>query len=191
MRKIRILHVLNWLAQGGVEVYLMNMIRTYDRSRYQMDFCCKGKAEGEMAEEARSLGSEILMCRMNSDQVRFIHRFAKLLKSNKYDIVNSHLCEYSGPVVYAAHLAKVPVRISSYHSLALRPGTSNILTKRPLLKPFVLCYMSVCYKLALRYSTAITGCSQTSIESHFPNRDPRDKRFKVMNYGIDVVLKKG
>lgn len=183
--KIRVLHIVDNLDQGGIESYLMSIIRIYDRQRFQMDFCYKGKREGIMAQEARCLGSNITACPMTFGQVRFIRRFVKLLKTENYDIVNSHVCELSGSVVYAAALANVPVKISSYHNTA-NTSMEGLVKKLPFLKPIRNYYMGVCHRAVLKYSNGITGCSTAALNAYFPERQQNDRRFRVIHYGVDL-----
>lgn len=183
--KIKILHIVNWLNRGGIESYLMNIIRTYDRDKFQMDFCCKGKALGEMTDEARTMGSKVFSCPMGLNLLAFIRRLVRLLRQNKYDIVNCHVAELSGPIVFAAHLAGIPVKVSSYHNIE-STSAERIVKKFPFLKLFRSICLTVFHYAVLKYSTAITGCSEGALDAYFPAREVNDKRFKVIYYGIEL-----
>ena len=59
-RPIRILHVLGCMDRGGVETWLMQILRHIDRSRFQMDFLVHTARPGAYDEEIESLGSRVI-----------------------------------------------------------------------------------------------------------------------------------
>ncbi len=184
LNKIRVLHVVNWLNRGGIESYLLNIIRNYDKSRFQMDFCCRGKSLGEMTDEVVSLGSQVLHCRMGINLPKFINNFQKLLCENSYDIVNSHACDLSAPILYSARKAGVKILVSSYHNIE-NTSAEAIVKKMPFLRPFRNFLISFFHQKVIEYSTVITGCSGASLDAHFYNRDIHNPKFRVMYYGVE------
>lgn len=56
---MKVLHMITSLNKGGIEVWLMNMLKNISRDECQMDFCCKGASLGEMASEAEALGANL------------------------------------------------------------------------------------------------------------------------------------
>ena len=54
---MRILHVLGKLDRGGVETWLVQVLRHIDRKKYQMDFLVHTTDPGAYDEEVRALGS--------------------------------------------------------------------------------------------------------------------------------------
>ena len=38
----KVLNLVNWLVRGGIETWLLRMLRAVDRAQCQMDVCCKG-----------------------------------------------------------------------------------------------------------------------------------------------------
>ena len=61
-RPIRILHIVGGMNRGGVETWLMHVLRHIDRERYQMDFLVQKTAPGAYDDEIRALGSRIIAC---------------------------------------------------------------------------------------------------------------------------------
>lgn len=114
---IRILHVLNWLVRGGFQTLLLRVLRDCDRSRFHMDVCCAGEREGDLADEARSYGAKIHMCRRSADLFSFSRRLARLLGKHCYQKVHSHFAVSGGAILRGARLAGVPVRVLHVHSV--------------------------------------------------------------------------
>ena len=104
---IRVLHVIAWLNRGGIETWLMNMLRAADRGEVAMDFLCQGPGEGATAGEARELGATVAWMRLGLRPWRFIRRAADLMR-DRYDVVHAHLGPGSGPALDAAARAGVP-----------------------------------------------------------------------------------
>jgi glycosyltransferase involved in cell wall biosynthesis len=114
---IRVLHVINWFELGGVETQLLYILREYDRTRFHMDVCTIGGHAGQLAEEASRTGAEILSCPKSPNLFSFSHRFASQIKGKRYHIVHSAFEAWSGPILRAAHNARVPVRIAQLHAM--------------------------------------------------------------------------
>jgi len=90
-KKIKVLHVVSGMKHGGIETFLMSMLRTCDRQRFDMDILCTRSAKGPYTERARQLGADVTECPMSYDQVRFVYKLYKLLRRRRYDCLNSHL----------------------------------------------------------------------------------------------------
>ena len=58
LRPLRILHVVVRMDRGGIEVSLMQLLRTIDRRRYQMDFLVLDGRPGAQDDDIRALGSQ-------------------------------------------------------------------------------------------------------------------------------------
>jgi hypothetical protein len=58
---LRILHVLGSLNRGGVETWLMHMLRHLDKDRFHFDFLVHDDAPGAYDAEARSLGAQLYL----------------------------------------------------------------------------------------------------------------------------------
>ena len=62
MKKIHVLHVVGQMNFGGTEAFLMNLLRTIDREKYQFDFVEQTDKECAHDKEILSLGSTIYRC---------------------------------------------------------------------------------------------------------------------------------
>jgi glycosyltransferase involved in cell wall biosynthesis len=114
---MRILHVLGKLDRGGVETWLVQVLRHIDREQYQMDFLVHTTDAGAYDEEVRWLGARIIPCLGYTNPARYARNFLKALyQYGPYDVVHSHVHHFSGYVLMLAKIGGVPVRIAHSHS---------------------------------------------------------------------------
>lgn len=114
---LRILQVVGSMDAGGVETWLMHVLRRIDRKRYRIDFLMHTDESCFYEDEIRSLGSRIFRCSRYSSPVRYASAFRRIVKENgPYDIVHSHVHHFSGYVMLLARWAGVATRITHSHS---------------------------------------------------------------------------
>jgi glycosyltransferase involved in cell wall biosynthesis len=114
---MRILHVLGKLDRGGVETWLVQVLRHIDREKYQMDFLVHTTEVGAYDKEVRSLGARIIPCLGYTNPARYARNFLRILRQHgPYDVVHSHVHHFSGYVLMLAKIGGVPVRIAHSHS---------------------------------------------------------------------------
>src|SRR6476469_2359041 len=96
---IRILHVVGGMNRGGIETWLMHILRHIDRDRFQMDFLVNTTQTCAYDDEIRSLGSRIIPCLEPSKPWLYARNFQQILSEyGHYHIVHSHLYYFSGYV---------------------------------------------------------------------------------------------
>src|SRR3954453_21935810 len=114
---IRILHVVGAMNRGGVETWLMHVLRHIDRHRFVMDFLTQSTNPGQFDEEIRDLGSRVLYCLNPHRPWLYAAGMRRVLAANQpYQIIHSHLHHYSGFVLRLAKRAGVPGRIAHSHN---------------------------------------------------------------------------
>jgi glycosyltransferase involved in cell wall biosynthesis len=129
-RKIRVLHVLGRMNRGGVETWLMHVLRATDRSRYQLDFFVHTTEPSVFDEEILSLGSRIFRGGPPASLLSYARRFRGVLSSQgPYDAVHSHVHHSSGMILLLAAASGVPVRIAHSHN-DTRPVSSGLGLRR-------------------------------------------------------------
>src|SRR6476469_699947 len=116
-RPIRILHVVGGMNRGGVETWLMHVLRNIDRDRFHMDFLVHTEQACSYDEEIRALGSRIIPCvGSNSKPWLYAQNFKHILHEyDTYEIIHSHVHHYSGHILRLAHKAGIPIRIAHSH----------------------------------------------------------------------------
>jgi glycosyltransferase involved in cell wall biosynthesis len=175
-RPIKILHALGTLNPGGVEVWLLSLLKSLDTNQFQFDFCTLGSEAGLYADEAQGLGAVIHRC-PRFPIYSLGPRFRKILRQDQYDVVHSHVHLFSGALLRWAQTEKVPVRIA--HSHASHDDNSD----RPL-RRYYRRLMQGCIE---RHSTHGLAASQIAGKELFAGAWQQDHRFRVLHYGIDLA----
>jgi len=179
----RILHVITSFNRGGIETWLLSMLREIPRSKCQMDVCCKGADIGPLASLAEQAGVKVISCPLGPAHVGFAAKLQRILKEGKYDILHNHLEAYSGFPVWVAHQVKVPV-ITSFHNTHF--GAQTSLTRLPIIRQIRSVYSVISIAYALRNSRLVTGCSQGVINSLDPDGKKLQTRSRVLYYGVNI-----
>lgn len=179
LRPIRILHVVGGMNRGGIETWLMHVLRHIDRDRFQMDFLVHTEKPCPYDDEARVLGSKIIPCLSLSKPWLYGRNFKRILREyGPYDIVHSHVHHFSGYVLYLAKQAGVPVRIAHSHN-----DTSAIDAKAGLHRQL---YLSLTKWSISWCSTVGLGCSCNAVADLFGAAWKTDTRWQVLDYGVDL-----
>lgn len=112
---IRVLHVTGGLNRAGVETWLMHVLRTIDRERFQFDFLVYGTKPYDYESEAMALGARVVRTADYRRIWAFLPQLRRVLRHGRYDVVHSHVHDFSGIVLREARRAGVPVRIAHSH----------------------------------------------------------------------------
>lgn len=180
MRKLRILHVVGGMNRGGVETWLMQVLRHSDRDRYEMDFLVHTTNPCPYDAEVLALGSRIIPCPNPSHPIQYARQFARLLRvSGAYDILHSHVHHYSGFTLRLAEQAGIPVRIAHSHN-----DTTTVEAIAGLHRQF---YLHLTEAWIRRHATLGLACSQQAAASLYGSQWQTDPRWQVLPYGIDLA----
>jgi len=93
MKKIRILMVLGNTKMGGTQMFILNVLRNIDFSRFQIDIAVNSSVDtGGIVEELRSYGCKIFYWPYFKiiNYFQFMQFWRKFFKEHKYDIVHGH-----------------------------------------------------------------------------------------------------
>jgi glycosyltransferase involved in cell wall biosynthesis len=173
----RILHLISGMDRGGIETWLMHILRHRDRERFQMDFLVYATKPCAYDDELIALGSRLFhgphvrQMRAYTDNLREVLR-----QQGPYDVVHSHFHFHTGYVLKTAHACGVPVRIAHSHTDPKRPGV------KAFYKWF---YQAQGRRWIWRHATHGLGISQRATENLFGPQWPSDPRFRVLLYGFD------
>ncbi|BAZ68531.1 MAG: glycosyltransferase family 1 protein [Pelatocladus maniniholoensis HA4357-MV3] len=177
---IRILHVVGGMNQGGLETWLMHILRHIDRDRFHIDFLVHTIQPCAYDDEIRSLGSQIIPCVHPSRPWLYAHNFQRILNEyGSYDIVHSHVHHFSGYVLRLAQQAGVAVRIAHSH-IDSSPLETQAAWYRRL-------YLTLMKSLIAHHATLGLGCSQIAIVDLFGSAWKSDPRWQLLCYGIDLT----
>lgn len=173
---IRILHVVAGMDRGGLETWLMNVFRRMDRERFRFDFCTGTDRPCDHDDEIRALGGEILPCLGRRNLWHFEKRFGRILRERTYDIVHAHPYGFSGEVLRVAARAGVSCRLAHLHTTG--DGCAST--------PVRMLYRRAMRFLVRRYATGVLGCSRSAFQSFFGPGWQKDRRMRVIYYGVDM-----
>ncbi|HYE26165.1 MAG TPA: glycosyltransferase family 1 protein [Clostridia bacterium] len=174
---IRVLHVLGGLNRGGAETWLVQVMRSIDRSQYQFDFLVHSSEEGAYDNEVRELGGRILPCLGYRNPMLYARNFLRVLRTHgPFDVVHSHVHHFSGLVMLLAKLGGVPCRIIHSHTAHVEP-------RAPLARSM---YLRLMKQMAWKFSTCGIAVSSKAAGSLFPPAWQRDGKWTLLPIGIDL-----
>ena len=177
---IRILHVVGGMNRGGVETWLMHVLRNIDRERFRMDFLVHTSVRCSYDEEISSLGSRIIPCLHPHRPWLYARNFKRILNNfGPYDVVHSHVHYYSGFVLLLAARQRVPVRIGHSHT-----DTATVEALRGIPRKL---YLRLMDRWIRRYATVGIGASQLAATSLFRSGWERNPCRRVLYYGVDLI----
>lgn len=180
---LRVLCTLPAMQRGGIQTWLMEVLRHLDRDRFHMDFVVYGSSDREYAEEIRALGSSLFTCSGSRRPWRLAEAFRRLLcELPAYQILHCHGYHYgSGLFLKLAREAGVPVRVAHSHS--------NTRATRAQLGPAMgrlrLAYDAVTTRWVVQHATAGLAVSGPAARSLFGPDWPADPRWQLFTCGLD------
>jgi glycosyltransferase involved in cell wall biosynthesis len=119
----KVLHIFGKMDRGGAELRTLATLTPLQEKGINIEFCSLSGEEGLLDEEIRSLGSNVHLCKLG---ILFPIKFYQLLRSNKFDVVHSHVAMVSGYILFIAWLAGVSKRIAHFRNTHDAAKTSII-----------------------------------------------------------------
>lgn len=116
VRRLKVLHVIEDLENGGAERVLINLALGLDKKKFEVAVCCltrKGRMASEL--EAEGIAVHVMHKRPGLD-ARLVWRLRSLMRKLQIDIVHCHVFTANLWGRLAAVLACVPVIITHEHS---------------------------------------------------------------------------
>lgn len=191
-KPIRALHILGSLRRGGIETWLMNVIRL----RYpdlQIDFALYAQPgeSGPYEQEAIRLGSKILYFPQVGWLKRRLlmlglvptnHTLQKFIIEGHYDVVHAHGEEFHGDTMKEAYLGGAKVRVAHCHSTVLARGKGG-----PEMWLRWLRHVTVDRARVRRFGTDFIACSQDAGRLLLGAKWDTDKRSQVIYCGVPLA----
>lgn len=115
---MKILFVNYSMNMGGIETFLMNVIRKIDLTKNNVDFLCYLDTEYDYEKEIKEKGCGLIRI-SHPDKVNLFKHISQLIsvmKNNKYDVVHCNTYFDSGYVMLAAKLCNIKVRVTHSHT---------------------------------------------------------------------------
>jgi glycosyltransferase involved in cell wall biosynthesis len=176
----RILHVLSGLAYGGIEMWLLNVMRATDRGHHPMDFLVLTDQSGECEDEVRALGGRVIRCPHPRQPWLVARRFREALRTEgPYAVVHSHVHHYSGFMMRLAAHEGVPVRVVHSHN-----DTRAFEARRRWPRQL---YLSLMKRWIRRYATDRIAVSGESAEDLYGASWAAEKNCEIIYCGLDFA----
>lgn len=126
------------MHSGGKKNLIMEYYRNIDRNKIQFDFICDEDSNAIPTSEIEELGGRIFIVPKYQKIFSNINAIRKICVKNKYTIVHGYNGTMNVFGLFAAWLAKVPIRINESISMGHKADKKNIL--KSILKPFSKCF---------------------------------------------------
>ncbi|HSL71531.1 MAG TPA: glycosyltransferase [Longimicrobiales bacterium] len=173
----RVLHVLRGLNRGGVEKWLVDVLRNTPPGAWSTEFLLHTREPGAYDAEVRALGGVLRYCPGTRRPHDYMRRLNALLHAHgPYDVVHSHVHLYSGVVLRAAHQAGVPVRIAHSHTTKAPHGALRRLYGR-LMRSSIRTHATHCL-----------AASEQAARTLFGPDWQNDARISVHECGLDFSV---
>jgi glycosyltransferase involved in cell wall biosynthesis len=172
----RILHIVGSMNRGGLETWLMHLLRNIDRREFRMEFLVHTDQEAAYDAEIAALGGRVHRRANPRNPLQYASTFNRLVREQgPFDAVHSHMYWYSGYVLRLAHRAGIPIRIAHSHTATGKggPRAAGALYRR-LMRRWIL-----------QHATDYIGISRKSAEALF-GADAR-RPVRVIHYGLDFT----
>jgi glycosyltransferase involved in cell wall biosynthesis len=181
MGSIRVLHVVGSLRPGGVETWLLHLLRRIDRSRFELDFLVHDATPCLLEPELVALGARIHRCPHVRRPARYAARFGRILREHgPFDAVHSHVHAFSGFVLGLAARHRVPLRIAHSHTTTERRAF--------LRAPWRSFYEAAMRRAIGSLATHGLACAEAPARDLFGPAWRADPRWQVLHCGIEPAL---
>ena len=172
-RPVRVLHIVHQMGRGGIEAWLMDVLRTIDRARFACDFLVYTTERQAYDDEIRALGFRILPCTHPSRPLRHTRHLRHLLATEgPYDVIHVHGSSEAGNTLREAASVGIPIRIAHSHNTS--EGVRRLRS---------YAYRMVTRQWMLKYMTHGLGCSGVACAHLFGEDWKSDRRCRVLFYG--------
>jgi len=176
MKKIRVLEITHGLGSGGIETFVINIVKNLNKSKFDIDFCFSCDEKQYQEDIVIKEGCKIYRTNDLESTKKIIKHFFKLiriLKSEKFDVIHSHCNFLNGINLLAAFICGVPIRVSHSHTSNNNPCSSMTKMYRYIMKKLIHCF-----------ATNKIGCSLIANEYLYGNKDLGNT--KVIYNGMDI-----
>jgi len=180
MKRVRVLHVLGAMNRGGVETWLMHVLRHIDEGSFQTDLLVHTDQPAAYDSEVLALGSRILRCPHAVNPSLYARQFLKIIRLNgPFDVLHSHVHHFSGFILALGRIAGIPVRIAHSHSDTIAAESKARIVRRM--------YLSAMKRLVLAACTHGFAVSESAAAALFGREWSHDPRLSVLYCGIDLA----
>lgn len=171
MEKIKVVHFVNGLNNGGVEAVILNYFSNIDLESYELHIVTQGQSDKNCLKKFKDLGF-IVHCvtRKKESILKNMSEIYKILRTNKFDILHTHMTATNLFPLFLGWLCRIKVRINHSH---LQIKDMNITTK-------IYC------KLSLIFTTHKFSCGKAAAISSFGIKSVNNEEVFILNNAISL-----
>ncbi|WP_312433464.1 glycosyltransferase [Lacrimispora sp.] len=176
-KRIKLCHVIGEFVGGGVETVLLRYFSFIDAEKYELWVVAHGLKVQECADEFEKEGFHIAY--LTPKRVSFYQNykdFIDLFKREKFDIVHSHLTEWSCVPLTAALQVGIKVRISHSHMVEHPHGFINKI------------YYGTRLLWGRLVATHYFSCGKEAGEYLYGKSNVQARHVRVINNAFDISL---
>ncbi|MBD8029635.1 glycosyltransferase [Corynebacterium gallinarum] len=161
------------MDKGGVQSFLMGILRNIDPDRFEFLFLCHGEKTWDHAQEVNALGGKIINIPSIKEVgvVRYVQKIRHIIREYDVQIVHAHLYLASSFALFAGWLERAPLRIMHSHSTRDELGAS--IPRQA--------YVSLSRSFIMAFSTLRIACGMDAGKAFFRNKD-----FQLVKNGINI-----
>lgn len=191
-KPIRVLHSVGSLNRGGIETWLMHVVRQRHPD-LKLDFILGAQPgeSGDYEREALAAGCTIyhrpFESRLNK-RLRMLGlsptstTLADTLRTGKYDVLHVHGDEFNGDTVKEAFSVGTPVRVAHCHHTKIARGKGG-----PEMWVRWARYLTLDRARTLRYATDLVACGRDAGHLMVGNHWKTDARCRVIYCGVSLT----
>ena len=174
------MHLLGALVHGGLETWLMEMVRKIDRRKVAIDVCVTMQKKGAYEEEFQRLGCRIHRCPLRKNLSAFAKNLRQILRQGEYDILESH--HYLATGYFLRVASKIPhLKLVAHMHPTADMSAGRMVFPRSL-------YRRLMKHEINRYAEAILGASVATLDAFWGPNWRDDPRLHYLPNGIDLSL---
>jgi glycosyltransferase involved in cell wall biosynthesis len=163
-----VLNVVGRLERGGAELRAVELAEAFAPDRVHSDFVVLTGLAGALDARVAAAGGRVIKCRLD---VRFPLAFMRLLRTERYDVVHSHVYFFSGVILALARAAGVRLRVAHLHTAPVN-DRHDTLRRRAQLR--------LCGWLLRHNATAVVAAGEGAMECAWGHGWPADARCRVV-----------
>lgn len=174
-KKYNVLLIAATLGVGGIETYILNLLKVIDRDLFNPVVVYNGVGADTYRPEIEQMGIKVILVPNPYTQVTFLWRIARIIKKYNIGIICDFRNDFSASSLAVAKILGVRSRVTMYRS-SQAGFKSNI---------FKAIYSAVLHNVVKKTATRIIGNTTKVLDSFYPNRG-KDDRFAVVNNGVEI-----
>lgn len=172
---LRVLHVFGIMNRGGAELRTVSLTAEMKKRAVNFDYCVLSGQKGVLDKQIQLEGGLVHYCKLN---LTFFWRFYRLLKTQRYDVVHSHVSLVSGIILLLARIAGVKRRIAHFRNTHDKAKESKLRKLRnTILKRLLLCN-----------ANKILGVCVGALDGYWHLDWHTDSRFSVLYNGFEFPI---